>query len=816
MTLRQWQLTPQDPYVLTIAADARLSATHYADDQVWELSPGSAGTTALAFSTRYGGRAGLAALVPIWTVDQRTISDYQAYSTPPLITAFTPNYVQVNAKIIPTLQLRAEYIVFESRAVGGRFTLKNTGTAAISVGLDLMGFVGIEGKERPLRLIPLPPEMGGGHALTLRVVGNLQPVVLLEGGRGEIEGVAHNGSRLHTTLELPPEGQLSVRWAHSGLRNATESLGLARHWLRQDWQALLKTIQTASGAMPHIETGHAAHDAVIAAGINQIVGAFLRPTSSLPHASFVTARHTGRGFSPREDGSDHIRGWSGQLPTLAYLLGLGTASIDPALAQGLVQNYLAVQQPDGWIDWKPGLAGQRQNLMCLPILARLAWGIFQYTEDDDFLRAVYPGLRAFFERWFAADLDRDGDGVPEWSADIQTGYGFMPTFAIGMPWAQNADITLAESPDLLAFLLSEALSLHEISYYLREPNDPALKARIGQLESHLSHFWHPESAHYRCRDRDTHATPEGISLIEDAPGDEEQFIAADLNPPNRVIIHMEGGYEHRPKATVLITGADAAGRSVEEVITTEQIIWTRGRGVCTTRTAFSRVDRLRVDGLIRNYRVSAATVDLTRLDLSGVLPLWAINIPNEHREPLIRLVLSERFLRHSGITMCASDDPAFDPSHEHGAGGVWVFWNTLIGESLIEQGRLEEAAEIALRLLNTQVEVLRSDKHFYEFYHADEAKGLGERGSTLGVVPLHLLLRVWGVRIINAERAWAGGAFHWPAPVRITQHGVTVERSASGSVVTFPSGTSFTLAADAPLQEVRDHVSLSRNFSPES
>ena len=59
--------------------------------------------------------------------------------------------------------------------------------------------------------------------------------------------------------------------------------------------------------------------------------------------------------------------------------------MDGQLAQGIVRNYLAVQQNDGWIDWKPGLGGQRQGVMCLPVLARLTqngvWSDRRCTPD---------------------------------------------------------------------------------------------------------------------------------------------------------------------------------------------------------------------------------------------------------------------------------------------------------------------------------------------------------------------------------------------------------------------------------------------------
>ena len=79
---------------------------------------------------------------------------------------------------------------------------------------------------------------------------------------------------------------------------------------------------------------------------------------------------------------------------------------------------------------------------------------------------------------------------------------------------------------------------------------------------------------------------------------------------------------------------------------------------------------------------------------------------------------------------------------------------------------------------------------------------MGERGSTMGLVPLHLLMRVLGVRILSKNRIWTGGEFHWGSTVTITQYGVTVKRSPQGTTVDFPSGESISLPPDAPWQQV--------------
>jgi plasmid stabilization system protein ParE len=795
--LRQWRLAPGDPLALQIAADARLSATDYADDQTWELLPGEGSGPALALQTRFGGRVGLVSLVPMWTVDRRTIYQADAYADRPVVTAFAPSFVRLAARITPELLLRAEVLALDSHAIGMRCTLRNASKTAVTVQLDLVGFVASEGQERALAVLPLS---AGGAALVLGAIGNLQPAVLLEGGSADPDGVS--SSRLTRTVTLAPGKQLSLRIVHVGLPGLANSIAQAGRWLKQSWNPRLEQIRAAAARTPVIETGDAARDAALAFSFQQLMQSFLRPTHSLPHPSFVASRQPGRGFSPRGDGSDHPRPWAGQAPPLAYLTGLAAASIEPTFAHGILQNYLAVQRSDGWIDWKPGLAGQRQGVLCLPILARLAWGIFQYTEDDAFLRDVYPRLRRFLARWLMPDLDADGDGLPEWQSEAQTGYPFTPSFAVNIAWGQHADIRLVEAPDLIAYLLSEALSLREIAYYLHDENgERDYDALAGRLRAALECLW--VDGRYAYRDRDTHQTGPSLLILDDARADEEQIIAADLTPPARLIVRITGGMEHVPRMTIRLEGLGVDDQPSSETVRARDFIWTHGRGVYTTRAVFKRIDRIVPEGLVRVYRLHVRTVDTTRRDLSGLLPLWSAGIDEPRCAALVGQLEAD-FLRPNGVTMAAASDPAFDPANEKGAGGVWPFWLTLIGEGLIECGYQAQAVTLLERLLAAQVAVLRRERAFYEFYHADQPAGLGERGHTGGIVPLHLFLRVIGVRIIGPHKVWTGGPYLWSGPVTLRQHGVVVRRSAEGTEIRFASGRMKHLPATAPFQEVRD------------
>lgn len=793
--LRRWQIEPDRGYSLQLAADARLSSTDHTDDQVWELALGVRDEPTLVLQTRYGGRAGMVSLVPMWWHEDRPIYEAQAFARAPYITGFAPGYVRIQATITHQLALQADYWAIESHAIGIRFTLSNARVEPTDVRLDLIAQVAAAGRELPLALLPLD-ELHS--ALSLERVGNLSPIIMMQEAAGESGG---GGSpKLTRAFTVPGRKKIVIQVVHAGLPDVRASLALAQSWVGQGWNKPLQRMEEAAQALPVIETGDVAQEAAIAFSAQQIVQAFLRPSPSHPHPILVSARQPGRGFSAGQE-----RPGSSQTPPLAYLTALNVAAIHPDFAHGIVRSYLASQQPDGWIDWRPGQGGARSSTLCLPVLARLAWGIFQYTEDAAFLAETFPGLLRFFDRWLQPDRDADGDGLPEWQSEAQTGYPFMPTFASWQPWGQKADIRLVEAPDLLAYLLSEAKSLREIAYFLRDSEaERRLEHQIERLQPCLERLWDAEASRYRYQDRDTHLAQAGRALVAAARGDEELLLAEPLNPPSRIVVEVSGGVDLTPRMKLQIQGLGRQGQAVQEIVDSSAFIWAHSRGAYTSRQVFSQIDRVMLEGLSRAYRVDVRTPDLTRLDLSALLPLWPAAVTPERAQRLIQLLVDPaHFWRSTGVTMCSAQDPQFDPAGASGAGGVWPFWQVLLGEGLIEHEALPQATELMKRLLAAQTAALAARRAFSEFYHSDLPQGLGEAGQVGGVVPLHLLLRVLGVRIISARKVWTGGPFAWGAPVKIQQHGVTVSRTPDSTQVEFPSGHHVNLANDT-WQEIVD------------
>lgn len=801
-TLKRWQLGSTSPYALQIGADARLSQTDYLDDQSWELSLGLADTPALVLQSQYGGRVGLASLVPMWQHEGRMIYQAQTYAKPPIVTAFAAGYLQAQAKLIPELDLTAEYWVMESHAVGGRFTVTNVGPQEERLHVDLFGHVGARRKDIPLAIITLVDET---HALSMGRLPGLEPVVVLENAQVTLTPGSKASPKIGVDLIIQPGETVYVRWVHSGLSKLNASLERAQFWLGQDWDQAVEQIASLAQTIPTVETGDSEHDATIAFSYMHLMQSFMRPTTHLPYTSFIASRNPPRGFSRRGDGTDYERGWQGQSAQMAYLIALAAAPIDAELAHGIVRNFISVQQENGWVDMQPGLGGQQQGLLCPPFLARMAWEVYQYTQDETFLNTVFHGLLDFFNRWSEADVDTDGNIVPEWQDERQTGYTFWPTFGAGQAWAQNVDISSVESPDLVAYMLSEAVSLQLIAEKLGDVGAYELSQRVIGLREHLQTLWDNDAGRYTYVDHNKGKPSKAVTILDKARADEEQIIALKLATPARVIVRVAGGTSKVPKATLHLEGLDSDGNSITETVTADEFAWGYGSGSFTSTHLYAQVDRIKFDGLSRVYRISATTVDLTRLDINGVVPIWVPGLTQEFAERLMQLITDDlHFLRPSGLTIVSAQDVNFDPSSARGGGGTWAFWTTLIGEGLLNAGYVQEATIVLKRLLETQTEVLKRQKRFAEFYHSDEPIGLGEDGYLSGIVPLHLLMRVLGVRIVNNKTVWTGGAFTWGTPVTVSQNGMTISRSESGTTVTFASGHIVKLDKDAEWQEVID------------
>jgi hypothetical protein len=807
--MRDWHLTQGDPLALRLAADARLGPTDYADDHIWELSLAGGEPPALALRTTYGLRARDMRLFPSFVEGDRAVTDPAEFASPPALRAFFVNYLRLTFAPLPDLDVTAEYWCPDSHTVAGQFTLTNRGAAARTIRLCLAGV--LKPIENPKVLAAAKLEefaaLEGGS-------GNLDIVAVLE-GMAEIESAAH--PTLSRALELAPGAPVTVRWAAcarpaapagAGGRkrkgDAPETAGrqclpFIRDLLAREWEGEFARIELLNAGLVEIETGDKDWDAAFAFAQATALRSYVGPTAHLPHPSFIFTRLPDRGYSRKGDGSDHMWQWDGQVATEAYVNLPQIVSAAPELAKGVLRNWLAVQAEDGFIDWKPGLGGQRNKALSFPLLAALAWKIYEYTEDKAFLAEVYPGLRKFVDVWFTRKHDRDEDGLPEWMHTIQSAFDDCPSFVRWRIWAQGADITLAEAPDLGAYLYRECLTLNRMAALLELPEDAALGERAGRLKRAVEAMWRDDTASYHYVDRDSHEVTRGVVLAT-GKGDLTVEAHRRFAPSARILVKALGPREARPNMEVTLSGRGRRGRHRVETLRRSHVQWYFGMGTAVSDKLYAELDRVEVRGLTDEFEVTVSVVDYSRQDQTLLLPLWA-GLPDAPRaETLVRKTMldANRYWRRYGIPNCSALDPAYKADNREGSGGVWLMWNTMLGEGLVDYGYRAEAAGLIQRLMTAMLHTLKTEKAFREAYNPDTLEGLGDRDYLWGVAPVHLFLHTLGVRIVNPKKVWLSGhnPFPWPATVRYK--GVTVMKEKESATVTFPSGKQITVTDARP------------------
>jgi hypothetical protein len=782
-TMRTRSIPHDGPLCLRLAADARLCIPDYADDQIWELKVGGGEPPALALETTYGLRARGMRIFPSFFWGSRWIMDPKAFSSPPIFRSLLPNYLKVEFNPFPDLQVVAEYWVPDSHTVAGRFTLTNFSSETVPLRLRLHAV---------LRPGENPRSMGettieGAHVLAGHT-SQIEPVVFL-GGAAMVEEVVYPALAIHE--ELHPGRTREITWGHAGLASQQDSFSAARATASRAWDAEIARLEMVNASQVEIETGDAEWDAAFVMAQNAALRGYVGPTPRLPHASFVLTRTPDRGYSERGDGKDYGLDWDGQTAAHAYVNLAQILPAAPELAKGVIRNFLAVQKADGGIDWKPGLGGQRNGCLCIPLLASLTWKIYRQSEDRTFLEETVVGLLEFLEAWFHEGQDRDSDGHPEWEHVLQSAFDDWPTFVPWREWGQGLKISMAETQDLASYLYRECQSLILIAEELDRPSlVPALRTHMERLAESVEASWSEDEACYQHRDRDHHVSPKG-DLLGQGRGSFRVDVGRDFDHPVRVLVRVQGpeGAAQKLKATLRGRSVEGGRRRVFH-LQLEDFQWFWERGAATSSNAFHSIKNIEIENLSDEFSIDIWTADFTRQDQTLLLPLWA-GIPDAQRvEHLVQETLLDpkRFWRTYGIPSCSADDPAFTAGRSERAGAVGMLWNTMICEGLIDHGYTQEAVELVSRLMGATIHSLRRDNAFRESYDPDKAQAFGDRGHLWGTAPVHLFLQTLGVRLLSANKIELRAGNPYPWPVMLRWRGVEIRYEKDQCMVTFPNG----------------------------
>jgi len=774
--MRTWNLSSNDPFIFTLAADSRLTTPDYLDDQIWEFSLSSGDPASIRLYTNFGLRCRSFHLFPRF-IEGNTISyNPSKFNRTPIVRQFYPNLISVNFSPLPEIDVEIDYWVPLSKAIASRVKFTNRSNYHRQFRLEWNAILIPAQDGEPMS----PKEIEAVQVLIGRS-NNLIPLVFLTGGT---EAKSGSNPALSQVIELLPHINHEVILSHAALSTPEESFDLAREIAARNWEAENAKIELHNSREIEIYTGDPNWNFALAFSQNYAYNLFTSPSDQLPERSFLLSRKPDQGYSLTADGQDYGHLWNGQSAFDAYFLSNLILPTSPDLAQGLIRNFISTQIDNGFIDWKPGLSEQKSNILATPILATLTWRIHQFFEDEAFLLEVFPHLLAYIYTWFSSHHDRDGDGIPEWDHPLQAGIEDHPLFSRWHGWAQGLDISSVESPLLCSYLYNECRCIIKMAEYLsRTEPIPSIQSLADGLKAALESSWNEELATYQYWDRDLHTTYKPIILSETF-GQGNVNLQAKFSNPIRLNFRIDSEGESTRRPNIFIHGVNHTGKHRVERITQNQFHWFLGNGYATSDLTFAQVEHIDIQGLDKRDKLTIQTANLTYQDITLLMPLWARISSESQAEVLVNKTITnpDKYWREFGM-------PTFLKLNQDIYGQIVnqvnIPWNVFIGEGLLNYGYRSEAANLISRLMKAIILNLKKDGTFFQYHHSNNGNGIGEKNTLHGLAPVGLFLEILGVRIISPKRVAIEGNNPFPWPVTIKFRGLTIIRQEKNTKIIF-------------------------------
>lgn len=787
--MRDIVLTPDQPVSLTIAADPRISSTDYVDDQIWELAFNSGEPQAITLQTNYGLRAANMRMFPRFTIGSETSTNPAKFAKPPILQKIFPNFISITFSPFIDLTAISEYWVPNSHAISGRIRLTNTGPSNQKFNFQLVTL--LQPSENGSRAVP--DEIEGVAVISGRT-GDLFPVVFITGGSSTVS--SPYPALIHE-LELPPGNSRQFIWCHAARHSLEDSFNLARDTATSDWEAEIAKIDMQNSSQMEIYTGDQEWDRNLFFSQKNAHGLLLEGTPHLKGTSYVTTRTPDDGFSQLGDGSDYSPKWSGQTSIDTYYLSNLLLPSAPAVMTEILKNHLDAINENGELDWRPGLGGQRTNRLTTPLLANIAWKIYQVNEDVNFLSEVFPSLVDYLTSWFSSQHDRDQDGIPEWDHPLQAGFEDHPIFSRWNSTSQGVDITTSESPALCAFLYSECQTMIRIAKVLNS-NDrlDEFQAKAEKLRDAVEDAWNEAISGYTYWDRDSHKSPGKVSLGQ-MEGSGSIRLNQSFPEPQRIVFQIYPHQETTRKTQLIIHGQNASGKHRIELIPTENLLWFPSLGTATSDQVYQAIESIEIKGLDQKDRVVISTTGLEHQDITTLLPIWS-RIPSTDRvNSMVEkcIMVPNLFWREYGLPACPETGKESDGNS---CNNVYLPWCLFIAEGLLSYGYRKLTAELVTRIMNAIGKSVKFVGCFRQTYDADSGQGSGEIDALWGLAPLGLFLESLGVRIISPWKIHLAGNNPYPWPVTVKYRGMTVLRGLDKTQVVFPDGQTILISDPEP------------------
>ena len=429
-----------------------------------------------------------------------------------------------------------------------------------------------------------------------------------------------------------------------------------------------------------------------------------------------------------------------------------------------------------------------------PLLAaELLWQIHQWGFSSEIWSSYLEKAAGWLEDWFSASLDRDADGIPELEHPRIMDLAGSGT-AAEMPSANRfMPYPYLESPGLGALIYNDLCKIDNLLQISGGNSDYLIQERKGTLFKFLQESWNSEYSEFQNRDSHSHEVVDGFNIFENLqPG--LNILRTDFQQPTRIgVLHHRPAADHTPGVfSVICHGLDWLGNYRIEELQSADLTWGDGIDWGLSESVYSKLDYciLKEDDLKGHINLIAPTT--SGKDITQTLPLWAGVLPDDQTREIFENVLldPDRFWSPYGFCSPANS----------GESTVHLFWNLLLGQSLLKLGKSDMAAELIGRWMAAIIPVLNRSGSFFPGYGVNTGQGMGAEDSLESLFPVKFFLEVLGIGILQDNQLTIEGRnpFHWPVTLRYRD--LVIIREKNQTTIIRPGKDTLTLTGPEKFQ----------------
>ncbi len=675
----------------------------------------------------------------------------------PILEGFSWDWIEFRHQSLKDLVIRSLYWAPDSEVICGESWINNPTDSQRFITLDLVCLLQSQGAGNQIIL-----EKIKGRPVLTGSLGDQHLVLFLAGNPRVTEDPFPT---LQNEISLSPHSEEKVQWicAKSDTKNNAQEL--LESVLQLDWSGEISRRKVAHQSQVEITTGDPDWDLILALSQKQAQLIYhqinTRENLKTPHGAELT-------------------------PIQALML---LQSLEKQTPKKII-NILDLIFKESI---EPELEGRDPDQGLLsPILAgELLWQIHQMGFASEIWSSYLPTAAGWMENWFSPNLDKDGDGIPELTHPWILGLAGSNTAVVLRSASSFLPYPYLESPGLGALLYNDLCKIDDLAEVAGFIYDFNFLEKRETILSFLQKSWNPEKGEYQNRDSRSHAAVNGFNIIDELQSG-LNILRVDFPQPARIgIIHHRSTADRLPEDyRVICHGLDWHGNYRIEELSSVNFIWGEKFDLGISESIYSKLDYCILKGEGQKGKFSLVVPSTANKDITQALPFWAGIVPDDQTRDFIENLLLDPNRYWSPYGFCTSPDI--------GETSIQLFWNLLLGQSLQEHGRSEQAAELIGRWMAVIIPAFKRSGCSFPGYRVNTGEGIGLKDSLESLFPVRFFLQVLGVNFFQDGRLTIAGKNPFPWPVTLKYKGLKIIRE-SGQTTIIRSGKETLILTDTDL-----------------